>query len=423
MRQVRVKSLIAASLLAAAVLPLGTAGSAEAQQPELENERGVPVYARARPELEPLGLRAGAFMIKPQLRLGATYDDNIYATPKDKEGDFITTLSPGVAVESNWSRHSIRFNASGTAGFYADNSSENFFDGRVGLDGRLDVLRETYLRGQLNVARLHEERGDPDVPDANDEPSVYYLTDARVDGYHGAGRLSLRLGTGFARYNYTSVDLVGGGSRSQAERDRNIYQTDARLAYELLPNVIPFVQAEYNWRRYDSSASRDRNSQGYRIGIGSGFDAGGIVTGEVFAGYMRQSYDGNDLNTASGLWFGGGLLWSVTRLTSVELGLRRSVEETQTSSASSYNRTALTSRVDHELLRNLLIGAYADYTDDRYSGRNIHDRYFEAGPRVSYLWNRNLTAEFSVSHTRKDSNIGSREYKSNRVFLAITGQF
>lgn len=37
----------------------------QSQRLELESERGVPVYARKRPEVDPIGVRAGAFMIYP----------------------------------------------------------------------------------------------------------------------------------------------------------------------------------------------------------------------------------------------------------------------------------------------------------------------------------------------------------------------
>lgn len=415
--------LTAKTQIAIALVALGISmeSPASAQEASADAGRGVPVYARPRPELDPLGIRAGAFMIHPEARLTGTFNDNVYATKNNRKSDFVTTVAPSVSIASNWSRHSLGLDAGVTAGFYADRSDEDYVDGRLGLNGRLDVLRETFIEGHLGVARRHEERGDPDVPLANKKPSIYYQYNAGVTGYHGAGRLSLRMGTDFTRNDYHSVDIEGGGERSQTERDYNVYEPHVRVAYELLPNVIPFIQGRYNWRRYDNNSVHS-DSEGYRIALGTGFDAGGIITGEVYGGYMRQSYDESDRKDAKGLWFGGNVLWNVTRLTSVQAGLERRVNETQRTDSSGYTRTAFQSRVDHELLRNLLIGAYGDVWYDDYNGVNIDDTYYEAGPRITYLWNRNLTAELSASHRRRDSNRDSRNYKTNRVLFSITGR-
>ena len=75
-----------------------------------------------------------------------------------------------------------------------------------------------------------------------------------------------------------------------------------------------------------------------------------------------------------------------------------------------------------ELLRNLLIGGYAHYYDDRYNGSSLEERYFEAGPRVTYLWNRNFNAELSFTHSRVDSNESDREFRSNRLLFSIVAE-
>src|SRR5690554_3447220 len=359
-------------LLIGMLMSVGASAWAQEVDLERERDRGVPVYARQRPEVDPIGVRAGAFMIYPRAGLSGLYDDNIYATRNDREADFITTLNPGVRVESNWSNHRLAAETEVAVGCYADNQSENFLDGRIALAGRLDGQRGAFIEGGLEIARLHEERGDPDGQAANDEPSVYYRTRANLTGYHGVGRLSLSLGADYTRHDYRSVDLVGGGSASQSDRDYNIYEVQSRIAYELLPNVSPFIQTSYNVRRYDTREPINRESDGYRIGFGTGFDAGGIITGEVYGGYMRQNFVSSRFDDASGPWFGGSLLWNVTRLTSVEVGLERRVVETTNSEASSYNRTALDVRVEHELLRNLLIGTSAHYYDDRYNGSGLN---------------------------------------------------
>ena len=392
--------------------------------PAASQERGVPVYEKPRPDYDPLGIRAGAFTIRPDLTLGLEYNDNIYAADSGEESDWITTVAPEVDVRTNWVRHALGLNTGLEAGFYGSESDENYVDGHVFLDGRLDVLRGAFLNAAAGYHYLHEERGAPDADAAWDEPANYHRWDGDLSYFHGLGRLSLTLGTDFTRMDYRRVDLVGGGSENLDYRDRNIFDVNARVAYEMHPDVHPFIQTSYNWRRYDNrdpGLSEKRDSDGYRIGVGTGFDLGGVTSGEIFAGYMSQSYD--NLRDISGMWYGMNLLWNVTQLTSVEAGVRKSVKETTARDASGIDAIDTNLRVDHELLRNLLVGAFFDYTYDDYQGRDISDKYYVFGPRVTYLWNRNLSAEAGYTRRIKDSNVSAREYTENRFKVSITGSF
>jgi len=387
-------------------------------------ERGVPVYEKSRPDYDPLGIRAGAFTIRPDLTLGLEYNDNIYATDSSEESDWITTVAPEVDVRSNWSRHALGLNTGLEAGFYGSESDENYVDGRFMLDGRVDVLRESYLMLDAGYQRLHEERGDPDVRDAWDEPAYYNRWDGGLAYYHGLGKLSLTGGADYTRMDYRRVDLADGGSENLNYRDRDIYEVHARVAYEMHPDVQPFIQARYNWRDYDRrdpNRNERRDSDGYRLGVGTGFDLGGVTSGEVFAGYMKQDYD--NFSNISGMWYGMNLLWNVTQMTSVEAGVRKSVKETTARDASGIDAIDTNLRVDHELLRNLLVGAFFDYTYDDYKGRDISDKYYVFGPRVTYLWNRNLSAEAGYTRRIKDSNVSAREYTENRFKVSVTGSF
>jgi len=383
-------------------------------------QRGVPIHEKPRPDYDPLGIRAGAFTVKPELTLGLEYNDNIYATRRNTESDWITTIAPELDVRSDWTRHALGLNTGLEYGMYASESDENYLDGHIFLDGRLDVLRESFLSGRLGFQRLHEERGEPDADTDWDEPGRYNRTSGDLAYYHGRGKLSVSGGSGFTRLDYRPVDLRDGTTQSQSIRDRWIYNVNARVAYEMHPDVQPFVTTRYEWRRYDRSRA-ERDSEGYRIGVGTGFDLGGITSGEVFAGYMHQDYD--DRRNISGMWYGLNLLWNVTQLTSVEAGVQKLVKETTLEGASGIDSVEANLRMDHELLRNLLVGAFFDYTHDSYQGRNVTDRYYDLGPRITYLWNRNLSAEASYTYREKDSNRSHREYTENRFKVSITGSF
>ena len=88
-------------VVGAAVLLAGTSTTVIAQ----ELRRGASVLDRPKPELDPLGVRAGSFLIFPKVELGTAYDDNVFATENNEEGDFLFQVLPTVTVQSDFSRH------------------------------------------------------------------------------------------------------------------------------------------------------------------------------------------------------------------------------------------------------------------------------------------------------------------------------
>ena len=97
------------------------------------------VLDRPKPELHPLGVRAGSSLIFPKVELGTAYDDNVFATENNEEGDFLFQVLPTVTVQSDFSRHALKFSAGADIGRYADQTSENYIDYFFTGGGRFDV--------------------------------------------------------------------------------------------------------------------------------------------------------------------------------------------------------------------------------------------------------------------------------------------
>jgi len=122
------------------------------------------VKTRPRPELEPLGVRAGSFLFFPKVEVQEEYNSNIFATKNNTKDDFITSIAPELSIESDWNNHAVNFTAGGDFGFYANKSGsgpatsdQNYQDWNVSTDGRLDATRDIALFGGGGVAKLHED--------------------------------------------------------------------------------------------------------------------------------------------------------------------------------------------------------------------------------------------------------------------------
>ena len=158
-------------VVSAAVLLAGTSTTVIAQ----ELRRGASVLDRPKPELDPLGVRAGSFLIFPKVELGTAYDDNVFATENNEEGDFLFQVLPTVTVQSDFSRHLLRFSAGRGYRPLCGQTSENYIDYFFTGGGRFDVTGDAALSTNVPTAsctrtaviptRRHRERADRILPD------------------------------------------------------------------------------------------------------------------------------------------------------------------------------------------------------------------------------------------------------------------
>jgi hypothetical protein len=393
--------------------------------------RGETVTNRPRPDFDPLGVRAGSFIILPSVGLQEEYNDNIYATKTGEKSDLISVVSPQVSVQSDWGNHMLRFDGGADVGFYADNDSENFEDYRFGANGRVDVTRATKLRPSVSYRRGHEERGSPN--DAGGvEPTIYDITSAGLTGSHKFNRLSVALGGTFDKYNYDDVATSLGTIINNDDRDRNEIAGTVRLGYEVSPNYDGFVRGTYNVRNYDSAVDDNginRDSDGMEIVAGVGIDFGGITFGDFFAGYRSQNYDDPLLETVNGPVVGADITWNVTQLTTVTGTISREIRESTTQDpvtgnfASGRFFSTVGVAVDHELRRNVLLGANLSASQDDFQGINRTDKIYRAGVSAKYLINRyaNIGGEYRLR--MRNSDAAGADFTENQFLLRLRVQY
>jgi hypothetical protein len=386
-------------------------------------ERGVTVTERQRPDLDPLGIRAGGFLVMPKLKVDGAYDDNVFATDNNTIDDFLAIISPSLRVISDWNTHSLEFHGGADVGRYADQSDEDYLHYNLGTSGRLDIQRGTSLTAGVDYVATTEDRGSPDDVNGT-EPTEYTILTPRVGGTHRWNRVSLDVGAKAQIYDYDDV-AVAGGIINNDDRDRTRYLLSMQGNYEIVPQYAAFVRVELNQVDYDSGVDDtgvNRDSDGYEVVAGTRIDLTGILFGDVFAGYRSQNYDDPALSTVEGISYGGALTWNVTELTTVKGSIARTVEESTLSGASGYLATAYTASVDHELLRNLLVGFRLGLTNNDYEGISREDDVYTAGAYGRYLMQRNLYLSLNYNYTNRDSNVSGADYERNVIMLRVETQ-
>ncbi len=390
---------------------------------EQATPRGQTVLTRPRPELDPLGARLGAFRFFPQVTVREQYNDNVFANNSGID-DLITRILPAARLQSDWSRHALSLYANGDIGIHLDRGDEDFQDYEVGSNGELEVTRNTIVSAGASYRNAHEQRFSPDDVGGS-EPTEIDILAANLDMRQTLGRFRVQVTGNAQQHDYDDAVAIVGGARTlinNDDRDRTEYAGSGRLGYEIVPGYEAFVRGTYSIRDYDDQfddGGINRDSDGVSGVAGIRIDFGGITFGDFFVGYQQRSYDDRRLADNSGFTAGADLTWNPTALTTVVGTLTNTIEETTVTGSSGTLSTAGAIRVDHELLRNLLLGGKVslDRVDFRGVGRT--DNTLGAGVSARYMVNRNINISASYQYRNRFSDVDTVEFDQNVLSVSL----
>lgn len=382
---------------------------------------GVPAVALAQEvgPYEPLGIRAGSFLIYPTLSVSEAYDDNVFAVDNNTDDDLITVISPQVRVESNFSRHRLGFTAGSEVAFHVNETDEDYQDFFVSSDGRLDITRQNYVDAEVLFARNHQERDDPEDTGDRNHLTEFNRYGGELSFTQLFNRLNFRVTGRTFRTAYEESD--------QADRDQMAYEGLLRTGFFVSPRINAFVEGSYNVQKRDRRrdfSGEDRDSQGWGVAVGTAVDLTNLLVGEVSVGYRRQSFDEDDFGDEDGIGYGLDLTWSPTLLTTVALsggGDFRPTSSEGSDAESNFRSTAGVS-VNHELLRNVVLNGRFNYVRDDFSGISRTDDTIYVGGGASYLLNRYLSVDAGYTFSKRWSDDSTEEFDRNVVRVGVTGR-
>jgi len=407
-------------------IPPLPAGPQAPQVPGQPAVIGKTVTDRARPEVDPLGVRAGEFFIFPRLEVDEGHNDNIFATSTGKQGAWVTTLMPSFDILSNFSQNALYLSGGAALGRYASHTSENFEDGFGLVGGRYDISALTHAFASARFDRLHEPRTAPTSPGAAAEPVRYTTYNGTVGLAQTGTRIGYEIDGAVTRSEYEAPPATGGGFIFQDDRNVTGYEGAIRLSYEFMPDYQAFLRTSGNTQQYDHAAGNGisiRNSNGYRVDVGARLDLTGVTYAELYAGWLEQDYQAAQFGSLRGIDFGASVVWNFTtldtlRITSSRTANNANAEVAGIATSPGYLSSVVSARIDHELLRNLLLNVNASYESDDWKRIDRGDDVFGVGAGAKYLLNRNLYLGLSYTFQRRTSNgLQQTTFYSQNIFL------
>ena len=388
--------------------------------------RNTSVLQRERPEYAAAGVPVSSFIFYPRLSSGLGYTDNVLAT-ENKTSDEYAEIDPNLVVQSIWSRNSLNLDMGGLFRLYDHKHSENEEGGHIRAVSRLDLVGDSYALLGGDVQRAFEERTDGGAP-VNSAGAIPYNTYGVFGrGVYQAGRVRASASLDFRDFDWDNVPAIGGGTVDQRYRDETVTTLTGRGEYAPTPDTGVFGELAYVTSDYrDVVGVPSRSSTEYRVLGGADFDLTALIRGEIGGGYVDREYNSSTYGAISGFAVRGQIEYFPSPLTTLTMNLSRSIQDAVILNSGGYFSNLVGFRVDHELLRNLLLNAAITYEYDDYDVIRRHDNIGNLKLGFQYLLSRGVGINASYSYAKRESHadptLVGPQFNVNRLFIGLVLQ-
>lgn len=384
----------------------------EAELPDdFDRGKNVSVREQPRPDYDPIGVRMGSLRVYPKLELSAAATDNVYFEPGDGISDGFLTVSPSVRVSGNFSPLTLNLRANANFRRFFDETTRNEDTWNIQSALRLDLADEYRLLVDLRAARRAETPFSGEVESDTAVLSRYTNFYGRLRGQYEVGQFRATLALDHSVYEFGAVKFKDGTVRSQAERDRDVTRATGQAQYAFSPSLAGYVQLNYDNTSYDRllpNGQPNRDSDGWRVSAGVNMDLSRLLRGTIGIGYKWKNYDSPIYDDVDGLSVETRLEYFPTELTTYTLDLRRRLPDSNLGSSRAFfdNRASL--RVDHSLLRNLIVTAEVEYGIQDYIGSEDKTDIYALSGGVDLALSRTISLNVWVQYRdRKRSRLDS----------------
>ena len=378
------------------------------------------VNGRSRPEYDAVGIPLGGFTILPELGVGVAYDNNIYRTRSGKRDDGYGEINPRITIASASERYPVSLDASATIRRYASVQTENTEQYVLDAAAAAEIVAGTRLSASGGYSHRIEPRGTAGDTFIGGEPIAYDLLRGSILAVHDVGAIGLEAGGDIARYSYDDAK-AGGIVIDQRFRDYRSTGGHVRVSYVIGPAIAAFVRGGLTRSHYSRTGPIDRNSKGYSALIGMQFGVSNLISGSFGIGYLHENYADPASRNTSGFDYDVSLNWNPTPLIGVTLSGARSIQRSPFANSAGGIETRLGSRVDYELLRQIILSAELRHTRVTFRGVDRSDRNLEAQAGARYLVNRTVAATLTLNYRRQSSSgPGARNFDGFGAMIGVT---
>lgn len=370
---------------------------------------------------DPGGVRMGRLYMTPALSISERYDDNLFLAEDAPVTDLVTTIAPRLTLQGDWQRFRLHLSSGAEIGFYADSDDDNYQDFDLSASGRLD-LGNASLNSVIAWNHKHDPRGGNDVPSGAREPVIYRDVTGTLgatyasDLFHYESELTVR------RLAFDDSQTTNGAMIRNDDRDRTELRETLRTLMPIDPGREAYGEVSFNQRQYDripDDTGRVRDSSGFRLLGGLKLDLTDLITADLAAGWMSQTYADPSFGDIADYTLRADTTWALTRLTDIRFSAARTVRETTVTGASGILAFDIGAGVSHELRRGFEVSTMANYSSEEFRQTNRRDQTRNLGLSLSYLLNRFARIEGAIDFDQRVSNSDGNDYERLQTNISL----
>lgn len=409
-------------LVALALSALSTALQAQ--------EIDIPMAVEERMEgrMAPDGIQLGALRLQPSAQVELIYDDNVYAQDSNARSDLLLSGEFLLGAQSDFGRHAIGADFFARRRQFFTLDTENVTEFGAAVHGRLDISRDGFVNMRVGSARRAERRGDIDAQGASRGPARYTIREGEASIEKQFNRLKLSANASVRSLSYDDVTIAG-VPVDQGFRDYNVARGVVTTSFDMTSQTAFFVRSEYERRRYDLRLGDpgfdpailfDRSAQGYRLEAGVSRQLNAVISGNARVGYLHYRYDDDRLPDINGFSYSTEIRWDITRMTAITLTALRRLDETLSPLNSGYLRDEFGARVQHELLRYVMLDSGFTYANINAIGPSADLTQTRADAGVRWFVRKNLVVEGRYHLNVRKSDDGFSDFTDNQFMIGVT---
>jgi hypothetical protein len=398
----------------------------EAELPDdFDRGRNVSVQQQPRPGYDPIAVRVGELKILPKLELSAGASDNIYASPINPISGTFVRVAPSVRLSGDFTPLHVKLGAQADLLRFIGNSPRNETNWRVEPSAELDLADDYKIGLDLRAMRQTERplagEVDPEIAVLSHYTSFY----GRLRGQYEAGQLRATIAVDDSIYNFSPIETPSGPVINQDDRDRNVLRFTAQGEYAVSPSLAAYAQLNHGRTSYENALAgglANRDSTGWRATAGVNLDLSRLLRGTIGVGYTWRNYSSSLYDDVSGFSAEARLEYFPTELTTVTVGLRRSLQDSGLGSSHAFFDNRVEGRVDHALLRNLIVSLSAQYAIQDHLGLESTAKAFLVAGGTEYFISPNISIKGWLQYLNRDRHILaiSKELSEIQGYLSLT---
>jgi hypothetical protein len=377
----------------------------------------------------------------PFISVTFLYTDNVFNTKRKKESDFITVISPGIALKIPYAKEKLALIDSSTispGGYIVESLSYEFFRrfqaylsyqtdielfSRHSEENFIKHRARAYLgvrfRGGLALELQDEFRKSRDdrgtgVSFESEEFHSNLFTAAIT--YDPGRKIWLR-----GAYTHFYVNYDSSINRFRQRRDNAF---SGKVLYKIRPKTSVFVEYKYidvNYTKDDSLDNKEHHIYG-----GIRWRVTGKTEGILKAGYGNKNF-GIKIKSSRDFILEAHVNHRLTAKGIFALKGWRKTNETNVGSAGYMFSEGITLGYTHRITSKISGLVNASYIRDKYRGvvtadvntRKRVDRYMRAGITLRYEYRNWLNTDLGYIYSTRDSNFSEFDYSNNTLYFRI----